>query len=65
MSYSPLNVLYHLVPGLDGKYLRTRVTHEKQFEKTIDRRIKDEVSGHYKKIQIGLLDKACPEFSQN
>ncbi len=42
------------------------VAHEALFEKTIHRRIsKDEVGGHYKKLLIGLLDKACPELSQN
>lgn len=39
------------------------VAHEALFEKSIHKRIKDEVSGNYKKLLIELLDKVCPDFN--
>merc|ERR1712038_171454 len=37
------------------------VAHEALFEKSIHKRIKDEVGGHYKKLLMALLDKVCPD----
>lgn len=39
------------------------VAHEALFEKSIHRRVKDEVSGNYKKLLLAVLDRVCPELS--
>ena len=37
------------------------IAHEKLFEKSIHKRVKDEVGGDYKKILLALIDKVMPE----
>lgn len=39
------------------------VAHEALFEKSIHKRVRDEVSGNYKKLLLAVLDKVCPEMS--
>jgi hypothetical protein len=38
------------------------VAHEKLFEKSIHKRVKDETSGDYKKILLAVLDRVMPEY---
>lgn len=37
------------------------IAHQDLYEKSIHKRVRDEVSGDYKKLLLTLLDKTCPE----